>query len=478
VTQRSNQRVNVIRRRAREPRVISLPILGPRPVIRSTAGNAKRFVFALLAVVAIGTALLSTPWTTESGESTPVVDALFTAVSATAVTGLITVDTQTHWNFAGELVILALIQTGGLGFMVGASLVLQALRRGQTRLSDLLLVQDGAPTLSLQEAHHLTGRIVKFTIMVESAGAILLTMRFARDMPLHDAIWYGTFHSISAFCNAGFDLLGGFQSLSPYQTSIWINAVIMALIQAGALSYMVFGDVIARRKWSALTLDTKLVLIVNAALLVVGTGVFLIAEWSRSLAPVPESSRPLAALFQSVAARTAGYSTVNLGDLHAVTMFVWVGIMLVGGASGSTAGGVKLATFGIVIAAVISTLRGREETTVFRRRVSTVLVFRAMAVITLMLLTHFLITIALGVTEDLIGHNDPSFIALMFEAMSAIATVGLSTGITPSMTTAGKLVLCFAMLFGRLGPLTAAYSLQRRQHPVQYRLPVAPVRIG
>jgi trk system potassium uptake protein TrkH len=468
----------VIRRRAREPKIISLPVLGPRPVIRSAAGNAKRFVLALLAVVAIGTVLLATPWTTESGETTPVVDAFFTAVSATAVTGLITVDTQTHWNFAGELVILALIQTGGLGFMVGASLLLQALRRGQTRLSDVLLVQDGAPTLSLREAHDLSGRIVRFTMLVEAAGAILLTIRFSRDMPLHDAIWYGTFHSISAFCNAGFDLLGGFQSLSPYQTSIWINAVIMALIQAGALSYMVFGDILARRKWSALTLDTKLVLTVNAALLIVGAGVFLIAEWSRAMVSMPESSRPLAALFQSVSARTAGYATVNLGDLHAVTMFVWVGIMLIGGASGSTAGGVKLATFGIVIAAVISTLRGREETTLFRRRVSTVLVFRAMAVITLMVLTHFLITIALGVTEDLIGHNDPSFIALMFEAMSALATVGLSTGITPAMTTAGKLVLCFAMLFGRIGPLTAAYALQRLQHPVQFRLPVAPVRIG
>jgi trk system potassium uptake protein TrkH len=478
VTQRSNQRVNVIRRRAREPKIISLPVLGPRPVIRSAAGNAKRFVLALLAVVAIGTVLLATPWTTESGETTPVVDAFFTAVSATAVTGLITVDTQTHWNFAGELVILILIQTGGLGFMVGASLLLQALRRGQTRLSDVLLVQDGAPTLSLQEAHDLSGRIVRFTVLVEAAGAILLTIRFSRDMPLHDAVWYGTFHSISAFCNAGFDLIGGFQSLSPYQGSIWINAVIMALIQAGALSYMVFGDIVARRKWTEFTLDTKLVLIVNVALLVVGAGVFLIAEWSRALSPAPGSSRPLAALFQSVAARSGGFATVDLGNLHSVTMFVWVGVMLIGGASGSTAGGVRLATFGIVVAAVLSTLRGREETTIYQRRVPTALVFRAMAVISLMVLVHFAVTVSLGVTEDLIGHHDPSFIALMFEAMSALATVGVSTGITPAMTTAGKLVLCFAMFFGRLGPLTAAYALQRRQQPVTYRLPVAPVRIG
>jgi trk system potassium uptake protein len=474
----SPPRVNVIRRRARKPQVIKLPTLGPRPVIRNVRSNAKTFVVALLAVVALGTLLLATPWTTESGESTPVIDAMFTAVSATAVTGLITVDTQTHWNFFGEIVILALIQTGGLGFMVGASLVLQTLRRGQTRLSDVLLVQDGAPTLSLREAHELTGRIVRFTIAVEAAGALLLTLRFSRDMEFTEALWYGTFHAISAFCNAGFDLQGSFQSLAPYQTSLWINGVVMALIQAGALSYIVFADIAKRRRWTDFSLDTKLVMIANLVLLVVGAVVFLISEWSRSLSPVPEASRPLAALFQSVSARTAGYATVNLADLHAVTMFVWVGIMLIGGASGSTAGGVKLTTIGVVVAAVISTLRGQEETTLFRRRLATGLVFRAMAVIALMVLVHFLVTVSLGVTEDLIGHSDISFISLMFEAMSALATVGLSTGITPSLSTGGKLLLCFAMLFGRLGPLTAAYSLQRRQHPVRYRLPVAPVRIG
>ena len=471
-------RVNVIRRRRRDPKVIALPTLGPRPVVRSAAGNAQRFVFALLAVVVIGTALLATPLATESGNSTPVIDALFTAVSATAVTGLITVDTQTHWNLFGEIVILALIQTGGLGFMVGASLVLQTLRRGQTSLSDALLVRDGAPTLSLQEAHELIGRIIRFTIAVEACGAVLLTIRFSRDMSLHEAAWYGAFHSISAFCNAGFDLLGGFESLARYQSSIWVNAVIMGLIQAGALSYIVFSDIAKQRRWSAFSLDTKLVVIANTVLIMVGSGVFLIAEWDRALSSVPESSRPLASLFQSVAARTAGFATVNVGELHAVTMFIWVGIMMIGGASGSTAGGVKLTTISVVVAAVVSTIKGQEEPTLFRRRLATTLVFRAMAIITLMILVHFLVTASLGVTEDLIGKNDPSFISLMFEAMSALATVGVSTGITPSMTTAGKLILCAAMLFGRLGPLTAAYALQRRQHPVQYRLPVSPVRIG
>lgn len=471
-------RVSVIRRRPRTPQVIKLPALGPRPVIRNARSNAKTFILGLLAVVVLGTALLASPWTTESGKTTPVVDAFFTAVSATAVTGLVTVDTQTHWNFFGELVILVLIQAGGLGFMVGASLVLQTLRRGQTRLSDVLLVQDGAPTLSLREAHELSGRIVRFTFGAEALGALLLTIRFSRDMSFPNAMWYGTFHAVSAFCNAGFDLQGQFQSLASYQTSLWINGTVMALIQAGALSYIVFADIAARRRWAAFSLDTKLVVVVNAVLLLVGALVFLIAEWNRSLAEVPDASRPLAALFQSVSARTAGYATVDLADLHAVTMFVWLGIMLIGGASGSTAGGVKLTTIGVVAAAVLSTLRGQEEPSVFRRRLATGLVYRAMAIITLMVLVHFLVTAALGITEGIIGKGEASFIALMFEAMSALATVGVSTGITPSLSTAGKLVLCFAMLFGRVGPLTTAYALQRRQRPIQYRLPVGPVRIG
>lgn len=472
------RRVTVIRRRARKPQVIALPTAGPRPVLRHSRSNAKVFALGMLVVVALGTALLATPWATEDAEATPLVDAFFTAVSATAVTGLVTVDTQDHWNFLGELVILMLIQAGGLGFMVGASIVLQTLRRGQMRLSDAMLIQEGAPTLSLRESSQLTREIIRFTAVAEICGAILLTLAFAQDMPLRDAVWHGTFHAISAFCNAGFDLQGEYRSLARYQTSLLVNGVVMLLIQAGSLSYIVFSDLARRRRWASLALDTKLVVIGNVLLLVMGTAVIAAAEWNQALAPIPERWRPVAALFQSVSTRTAGFATANVGDFHAVTLFVVIGLMLIGGAPGSTAGGVKLSTVGVVVAAVLATLRGQMEPTVFGRRVATALVFRAMAIIALMVIVHFLVTTALGVTEELLGASDPSFIDLMFEAMSALATVGLSTGITPSISTAGKLVLCAAMLFGRLGPLTAAYALQRRQQQIQYRLPVAPVRIG
>jgi trk system potassium uptake protein TrkH len=459
-------------------RVITLPMRLGRPGMVDPASSAKIFATALIVMVLIGTILLSVPWATEDGTRTPLVDAFFTSVSAGAVTGLVTVDTQSHWSLFGELVILALIQAGGLGFMIGAALILQFLRSGQTSLRDEILIREGGAAISLREATHTTARIVRFTVIVEAACAALLAARFARDMPVHEAIYYGLFHSISAFCNAGFDLFGNFGSIAEYQSSLWVSGVLMILIQAGALSYLVFADLGAKRRWVSLSLDTKLVLVVNAFLLAAGAVSFLVAEWNASLAPVPETARPLAALFQSVSARTAGYASVNFADAHALTLFVWVAIMMVGGASGSTAGGVKLATLGVVMAAVVSTVRGRSEATAFGRRIETLVIYRAMAIIALFMLVHFLVTAALGISEDLFGGRDSSFIALMFEAMSAMATVGLTTGITPTMTTAGKLILCVAMLFGRLGPLTAAYALQRRQARVAYRLPVAPVRIG
>jgi trk system potassium uptake protein TrkH len=272
-------------------RVIALPTRLRRPGVVDPAGSAKIFASALLALILLGAVLLSTPWTTEGNARTPVVDALFTSVSAAAVTGLVTVDTQSHWNLFGEIVILALIQAGGLGFMIGAALILQVLRSGQMTLRDEMLIREGGAAISLREAGHTSARIVRFTVVVEAVCAILLAVRFSRDMPVHEALYYGLFHSISAFCNAGFDLFGSFGSVAPYQSSLWVNGVLMVLIQAGSLSYLIFADLAAGRRWSSLGLDTKLVLAANGILLAIGTVTFLIAEWDAALAPVSEANR-------------------------------------------------------------------------------------------------------------------------------------------------------------------------------------------
>jgi trk system potassium uptake protein TrkH len=434
-------------------------------------------VAALAGLILVGAGLLMLPWATESGEATPPIDAFFTAVSAATVTGLVTVDTADHWNLFGEAVILLLIQAGGLGFMVGASLALLVLRR-EVGLRETLLMQAGGPTLSLREAIDLSGRIMRYTFILEGIGAVLLVAWFAGEMPPGQALWQGLFLAVSAFCNAGFDLQGDFVSLIPYRTSIWVNAVMIVLIQAGALSYIVFSDVSSKRNWRSLSLDTKMILVVNGVLLLMGMLVMLGIEWNDSMADMPVWARPVSALFQSVSARTAGFATVNVGDFQMATLFIWLVLMGIGGAPGSTAGGVKMTTVGVVAAAVGSTLRGQTEPQVFGRRLPVSLVFRAMAVIVLFVILHFVATLLLVVVQNLQAEGSVSFIALMFEAMSALATVGLSTGVTPELSSAGKLVLCATMFVGRIGPLTATYALQRRQHQPRYRFPETAVRIG
>jgi trk system potassium uptake protein TrkH len=467
----------VVRRRLDATRVITMPEAPIHRDVPNVRTHAKRFVAAFTVLILLGALLLMLPISSTSGKATDPVDAVFTAVSASAVTGLVTVDTATHWSFFGELVILTLIQVGGFGFMVGASLVLVSLGRGVS-LRDTLLIQDGSPTLSVREATDLSKRILRFTLITEAIGAVILATMFMREEAPHIAIWHGIFHSISAFCNAGFDLKGDFRSLAGYDTSPVVLITVMSLIQAGALSFMVLSDVWTKRRWNLLQLDTKLVMITNGLLILGGMAGFLIVEWNSALAAAPEWSRPLNALFQSVAARTAGFASINFGEAHHSTLFLWIGIMFVGGAAGSTAGGVKLATIAVIVLAVISTLRGQVEPQAFGRRIATSLVFRSMAIIALFLAVHFGLTLCLVVTEDLFNPEAPSFVAVMYETMSAMATVGLTTGITPSLSEAGKIVLCVAMFFGRIGPLTAAYALQRHQHPVKYRYPEAMVRLG
>lgn len=445
--------------------------------------------YALL--VLVGATLLSTPLSTERHESTPFVDSLFTAVSATAVTGLITVDTQDHWNFFGELLILIMIQLGGLGFMVGASLVLLTVRRS-TSLRGNLIMRDGGPTISVHEANELSRKILKFMLVVEAAGAIILAVEFypSADTPW-DAMWFGVFHSISAFCNAGFDLQGGERSLVGFRDSILVNLTVMSLIQMGALSFMLFGDlwdkrrfwrrgkVWSRRYWSRLTLDTKLIILTNYSLVLVGAIIFLLVEWDASLSHIGSTTdRVVASFFQSVSARTAGFATISYGEAHPATLFLWIALMAIGGASGSTAGGIKLTTFALLILAIISTVRGQTEPQFSGRRVPTQLVFRAMTIAALFVIVHFLLTLVLALTEDVIASGEFGFLPLMFETMSALATVGVSTGITGDLTTAGKLVLCVAMFVGRLGPLTVMYALQRRESPKSYDYPEAYVRLG
>ena len=417
------------------------------------------------------------PWLTRSGESTAPTDALFTAMSALSVTGLVTLDTETHWNAGGQLVILALIQIGGLGFMVGTSLVLRLITRGSGSLRHQLLISGNIPTLSLRDAIAFSRRIATFTLVVEAIGAALLAIHFLQEEDPMTAIWHGIFHSISAFCNAGFDLQGNFTSFTGSGDAVFLNAVLILLIQAGSLSYLVFHDIADKRRWSRLSGNSRLILTFNAALVIIGAAVFLTAEWNASMANSSTEAKPMQALFQSVAARTAGFATVDFAEASTVTVLGWLGLMFIGGASGSTAGGIKIATVAVIFIAMFSEIRGRRDPEAFRRRIPLEIVVRAITVATLFFLIHFTLTLALLGTERYAG-DAPSFQAILFEVMSAQATVGLSTGVTPDLSTPGKYIVILTMFIGRLGPLTVAYALAQRDQRARHRYPEMQVHIG
>jgi trk system potassium uptake protein TrkH len=457
--------------------VIDLPRDETRPTVPNASLHAKQFVIGVGLVILMGTLLLMLPFATESGRSTNVIDALFTSISATSVTGLVTVDTQSHWSLFGEIVILIMIQLGGFGFMVGTSLVIIALGRG-TSLRAALMMQDGSPTMSLQDVTTLSYKILRFIIVTEAVGAVLLTLHFLQYESFPNAVWFGIFHAISAFCNAGFDLQGDYQSLAAHSNSPVALVAIGGLIQMGALSYMVIADVWKQRRWKDLQMDSRLVLITNFGLILASMLLFLVVEWDSAMANIDPRWKTMDALFQAVAARTAGFSSVDWSQAHSATLYLWTAVMMIGGAAGSTAGGIKLATLAVIILAVVSTLRGQTEPQAFGRRIGVTIVFRALAISVMFLIIHFVLALMLVLSEDVFSNNAFSFVSLMFEAMSALATVGLSTGITPDLSIAGKLILCLGMFLGRLGPITAAYALQRRQHPQRYRFPEAHIRLG
>jgi trk system potassium uptake protein TrkH len=467
----------VVRRRLDARHVIELeeaPHNEDRPTVTV---HAKLFVVAVLVVALVGAGLLMLPWASEEGTGTNFMDALFTSVSAFSVTGLVTLETQAHWSFFGEIVILALIQLGGFGFMVGTSIMLIALGRG-TSLRANMMMQDGSPTMTLRDASQLSLKIVRFILLVEAVGAVVLTSHFMRYESFPVSVWWGIFHSVSAFCNAGFDLQGDFGSMNNHNESPVLLMTIAGLIQFGALSYMVVADVWKHRNWKPLHLDTKLVLITNFTLIFVSALLFLVVEWNSSMLQVEPAWKPLNAIFQGVAARTAGFSSADWAMAHDSTLYLWIVIMMVGGAAGSTAGGVKLATIAVIFMAVVSTVRGKPEPQAFGRRIPAQIVFRAISVIALFMAMHFVLSMMLVISEDVLNAEDFSFLSLMFEAMSALATVGLSTGITSILSDGGKLILVIGMFIGRLGPITVAYALQRKQQREHFRYAEANVRIG
>ncbi|MCV4233494.1 TrkH family potassium uptake protein [Virgibacillus sp. LDC1] len=430
-------------------------------------------VLGFAAIIFIGTALLMLPISTSTGEPLEFIDALFTSTSATCVTGLVVVDTGTTFSSFGEVVIMLLIQIGGLGFMTMATLFALALKR-RISLKDRLILQEAMNQSSMEGIVRLIRRVLLYSLIIEACGAVILSIRWAFDMPLGQAIYYGVFHAVTMFNNAGFDLFGDFRSLTGYVYDPVVNVVVMFLIVSGGIGFIVLSDLIDFRKQRRLSLHSKVVLTMTATLLLVGFIVILIFEFTnpRTLGSLNWGGKFFGALFQSVTPRTAGANTIDITGLRQATQFFIVILMFIGASPGSTGGGIKTTTFTIMVGAVIAMMRGREDIVMFRYRLAQERVLKALTIALLALLLVLTVSMILSTTEE------GDFLEILFETTSAFGTVGLSMGLTPDLTVFGKVLISITMFAGRLGPLTLAYALGPKKGKELYRHPEGKMIIG
>lgn len=434
----------------------------------------KVLVLGFAILILIGTCLLTLPIATVDGNGLPVLDALFTATSATCVTGLVVVDTGSTFTKFGQLVILSLIQIGGLGFMTFATFFFFLLGK-KISLKDRLLLQESLNNLSIEGIVRLVKRVLIFTAIIESVGAIILSIRFSYDMSIGRAIYYGFFHSISNFNNAGFDLMGEFRSLTPYVADPTVTLTVCALITIGGIGFIVMNEVYEYRETRRLSVHTKVVLVTSLILTAGGALLIFLFEFGndKTLQPLSPFGKVLGALFQSVTNRTAGSNTLNIPDLTHPTLFLTIFLMFVGASPGSTGGGIKTTTLATLLGTVWSQVKGKEDVVLFRRRIVIEIIFKALTVTVSGLFLVMVITMLLTITE--VGND---FLMILFEATSAFATVGLSMGLTPELSPIGRMLIIFTMFAGRVGPLTVAFAIAMRRKPDPYRHPKGRIMIG
>ncbi|MDA0364706.1 MAG: Trk family potassium uptake protein [Chloroflexi bacterium] len=429
--------------------------------------------FAIL--ITVGTLLLWLPVSARSEEGASFTTALFTATSAVCVTGLVVVDTHDFWSPFGQVVILLLIQLGGLGFMASATLLI-LIFGGRLSMRQRLLASETLGRLGVERVGQLIRRIILTTLAIEAVGVALLlaALSFADHALTPYHVWRALFLTVSAFNNAGFDIEGGFRSISAYRGNIPMLAVTGTLVVLGGTGFAVWSDVVRRRNWRRFTLDTKLVIVTSLALWIAGAIVIMTLESQRSGVLVGATLRVQIAdaLWMSVVARTAGFAIVDFSAVDSATLFFTAGLMFIGGASASTAGGIKLTTFSSLFFAILASLRGEEHVNVFGREISWHQVNRALAIALLSVAGVFALSFALSVSTD-----NP-FDGVLFESVSALGTVGLSTGGTPDFGPVGRILLILGMFIGRLGPLTIGLALAGRLRATRVRYAEETISIG
>ena len=437
----------------------------------------KLILYGYSLIILVGTILLTLPIAARNGQWTPISDCFFTATSATCVTGLIRYDTYTHWTTFGQLVILSMIQIGGVGFMTVAILIMVATKK-KISLSQRALMQNSVSAPQLGGIVRMTKFIALGTAVVELIGAILLSFAFIPKFGIKKGIYFSIFHSISAFCNAGFDLMGGttgkFSSLTGWADNWYVNLVIILLIYVSGLGFFVWHDLLRNKfRFKKLNLQSKMVLSVTTALLFLGALViFLIENGQTYFSEMPMNKRILASLFQSMTCRTAGFNTIDFASMTDAGIFVMTCLMMIGGSPGSTAGGMKTTTFWVLCISVFTTFFRKKNVEAFGRRMEENITRTASCIFMIYLVGTCSVAVIISAIEDL------PLVTALFESVSAMATVGLTVGVTPSLGMVSKLLLAFLMLCGRVGSVTMLLAFSSEKRVTNSRLPLEQVQVG
>lgn len=442
-------------------------------------------VFSFLVAICVGTTLLSLPIATADHQRLGLIDALFTATSATCVTGLIVKDTGSFFSAFGRVVILVLFQAGGLGIMTLSTLFAILLGRKLTIKENVVI----RSTMDQQKIEGLT-TLIKYILLVtfgiEFIGALLLFLRWSNSPGISagQAVYRSIFHSISGFCNAGFSLFS--TSFMGYRGDLYINLVMTTLILLGGIGFIVLLDIPKLKFWrkdravifARLSLQTKLVLVLTVCLVVAG-GIFLmVSENANALKGMPLKEKALASYFQAITSRTAGFNTLNIGSLTVPSLLFLIVLMFIGASPGSTGGGVKTATFGIAVATCVAMSKNKDRVTLFKRTIPRHVVRRALLVCVMGLAWVLCFTLLLAIAERAKSDQPQFFLRVLFEVTSAFGTVGLSAGITPTLTSFGKLLIALTMFAGRIGPLTLALAVALREERLIYRYPEERIMVG
>lgn len=443
---------------------------------RRRLSSSQIIMLGFMGVIALGTMLLMLPFARAGADRAPFLDALFTATSATCVTGLITQDTATYWSVFGQAVILGLIQIGGLG-VVTVAVFITKLSGRKIGLMQRSTMQEAIAAPQMGGIIRMTGFILKMVVVIEGIGALALLPVMITEFGIGRGIWYAVFHSISSFCNAGFDLMGikePFSSLTSYTGSAAVNGIVMLLIVVGGIGFLTWDDVKRNRlHLRRYRMQSKVVLAVTCLLIVLPAVYFFFQEFGMTeWADMTMGEKVLASFFQSITTRTAGYNTVDLTKLTQSGQMIMILLMLIGGSPGSTAGGMKVTTFAVLFATAIAVFRRRPNAHIFGRRIPNDTAHYAATVLVLYMSLFLAGGIFIGCAENM------PIVPALFEAASAIATVGVTLGITPDLCVASKIVLIVLMFLGRVGGMTIVYAALATKHPYVSEFPQEKIMVG